>query len=131
MNDIEAVSRTVYGEARGEPFAGKLAVAWVIKNRASKGGWWGSTPSTVCLKPYQFSCWNANDPNRRKIESVKPDNEGFRQSVLAAALVLGDMEPDPTDGATHYHVADLDPKWAAGKEPVKKIGNHVFYKDID
>ena len=30
---LDHVSRVVYAEARGEPYVGKLAVAWVIKNR--------------------------------------------------------------------------------------------------
>ena len=32
--DIDILVRTVYGEARGESALGKLAVAWVVVNRA-------------------------------------------------------------------------------------------------
>ena len=32
-NVIDRVTRVVYAEARGEPYIGKIAVAWVIKNR--------------------------------------------------------------------------------------------------
>lgn len=61
--DIDILARTIYGEARGEPWEGKIAVAWVVRNRAERGGWWGDTIREVCLKPWQFSCWNETDPN--------------------------------------------------------------------
>lgn len=31
--DLSIAALTIYGEARGEPYAGKVAVAWVIRNR--------------------------------------------------------------------------------------------------
>ena len=33
--DMDVAARTVYGEARGEPDEGKIAVAWVIRTRAA------------------------------------------------------------------------------------------------
>lgn len=60
---LDTLTKTIWGEARGEGREGMIAVAWVILNRASIGGWWGNSIETVCLKPWQFSCWNANDPN--------------------------------------------------------------------
>ena len=62
----EVLARTLYGEARGEGLPGIEAVACVILNRVAfakaRGRyWWGNTVSQVCLKPGQFSCWNAGD----------------------------------------------------------------------
>ncbi|CAF3868537.1 unnamed protein product [Rotaria magnacalcarata] len=37
LNEIDVVTRTVYGEARGESKDGQAAVAWVIRNRAAAG----------------------------------------------------------------------------------------------
>lgn len=127
--DIETTARTVYGEARGESFEGKIAVAWVIRNRADTK-YRGDSCETVCLKPWQFSCWNPTDPNKAKIEAVDIENESFRQCLLAVAVVLGGLAPDPTDGSRHYHVAGLDVNWAEGQTPAGKIGNHLFYKGI-
>lgn len=46
------------------------AVANVIMNRVNRGGWYGASIKDVVLKPYQFSCWNATDPNRAKIDAL-------------------------------------------------------------
>ena len=67
-HDIDILARTIYGEARGEKTAGKKAVACVIMNRYKAKKWFsGKTIAETCQKPWQFSCWNKNDPNRQKI----------------------------------------------------------------
>jgi len=127
--DLVTTAKTVYGEARGEPEGGRVAVAWVIRNRAETG-YRGDKPADVCMKPFQFSCWNANDPNLSKLKYLNTQSEGFRQCLLAVAMVFADLVPDPTNGSRHYHVAGLSVNWAEGKEPEVKIGNHLFYKGI-
>lgn len=130
MTDIETVARTVYGEARGEPWAGKLAVAWVIRNRAENPGWWGYGYGDVCLKPDQFSCWNANDPNVDQLKAVTTASPFFRECLAATASVMGNIDPDPTKGASHYKVTLLPwPKdWGAEKPALVVIGNHSFFR---
>ncbi len=70
--EINILAKTLYGEARGEGLSGLEAVANTIINRVNtakaKGGrfWWGNDIISVCQKPYQFSCWNKKDPNRKK-----------------------------------------------------------------
>ena len=49
------IAITILAEARGEGEKGMYAVAAVIAQRAFERK---RTPSEVCLKPYQFSCWN-------------------------------------------------------------------------
>ena len=130
--DIESAARTVYGEARGEPEQGKIAVAWVIRNRAKRGGWWGNDVDTVCRFPFAFSCWNNNDPNKSKILKVGIEDESFRLCLIAVAAAFSDIAPDPTSGSTHYHVASQPfPKsWGDPKEPAVIIGNHKFYNSV-
>lgn len=132
MTDEETVARTVWGEARGEPFNGKIAIAWVIRNRAAKGGWWGDTYQTVCLKPWQFSCWNANDPNREKLLAVTDADAMYRDSLEAARLVIAGKVDDPTGGATHYFNPDAvkAPKWAFSATETARIGHHLFFKGV-
>jgi cell wall hydrolase len=131
MTDIDAVARTVYGEARGQPVEGQFAVANVIMNRARIGGWWGSTPESVARHPLQFSCWNDGDPNKPIIESVKPGVPAFDLCLLIAELVVKGMYRDPSNAATHYYATSIPaPAWAAGKTPCAKIGQHVFFRDI-
>lgn len=125
--DLDTMARTVFGEARGESDAGKIAVAHVILNRAKVPGktWWGDTIAEVCHKPWQFSCWNPGDPNREAVEAVTLDDPVFRACVRACLAALDGA--DPTGGATHYHVRGLSAKWARGKTPCATIGNHLFY----
>ena len=127
-DDLDVMARTIWGEARGEPLEGKVAVAWVIKNRADHPGWWGHGVANVCRQPWQFSCWNADDPNRAKLIGVTARDEMFRESLMAAAGVLSGNLPDPTGGANHYHARGIAPNWAAGEVPTVRLRHHLFYK---
>ena len=130
--DLDAMARTVYGEARSESFLGQAAVGFVIRNRAAKGGWWGKTIKAVCYAPKQFSCHNPTDPNRRRCRQAKATDPAFQSSLAAAAAVLAGLIEDPTGGATHYHATSIPPPaWAVGKTPTVTIGAHAFYRDID
>ena len=74
-SDLNIMAKTIWGEARGEPYNGQVAVAWVIRNRAERGGWFGNTIREVCLKDQQFSCWNRNDCNRSQIDNLSTNNQ--------------------------------------------------------
>lgn len=130
---VDVLARTLWGEARGEGTQGMHAVANVILNRTkiaeNKGGfWWGNNVIQVCQKPYQFSCWNRSDPNFRKLQNVNDKDLHFATALrLARRAVIGQLE-DITEGATHYHAANITPYWTKGREPVNIIGRHKFYR---
>jgi spore germination cell wall hydrolase CwlJ-like protein len=140
MTDIGTLARTLYGEARGEAFDGKVAIAWVVVNRV-RAGRFGATVRDVCLKPRQFSCWNLDDPNRQRIERVTPEDSVFAECLGIAALVYAAFKgrggalpadlKDATLRSTHYCVSTLKPYWAQGKNPVCTIGRHAFFNDIE
>lgn len=129
----DILARTIWGEARGEPLAGKEAVANVVINRLrhaqKRGGfWWGHTIVDICTKPYQFSCWNENDPNYKKLIAVGSDDAQFAVCLrIARRAVVGTL-PDNTGGADHYHADTIMPSWARDRAPIAVIGNHIFYK---
>lgn len=126
--DVEILARTIWGESRGEPLEGRVAVANVVMNRARHGGWYGNTPQEVCLKRFQFSCWNSNDPNLQKLETISTEGLHTKDCVSIAALAIAGLLVDNTDGATHYHADYIDPPyWAEGRAPKAKIGHHLFY----
>ena len=128
---LDIAARTLWGEARGDGKAGMLAVAWVIRNRAMRPGWWGRDLRSVCLKDRQFSCWNGRDPNRPKMTSLKADDPAYvRAARLMCDVMLADKEGDPTREATHYHARYVDAFWAAGHEPCFETAGHLFYNDI-
>ena len=134
--DIAVLARTLWGEARGESQAGLEAVAWTIRNRVfdgRKNSWWGEGYAGVCQKPWQFSCWNANDPNSPYLKGAKPIPAGEYKRALAAALaVVNGSIPDPTNGATHYYATTMPkpPVWVKGAKQTLKLGRHVFFKDV-
>lgn len=130
---VDVLARTIWGEARGEPLKGQEAVAAVVLNRVAvakgrRNFWWGWTVETVCRKPWQFSCWNANDPNRAKLLAVQAGDLGFDTCLRIARRALAGVLADPTRGATHYHTRAVEPSWAKGRAPTVEIGNHLFYR---
>lgn len=133
---VDTLARTLYGEARGELVRGKEAVAAVVMNRVRRaqergGWWWGTGVVEVCRKPWQFSCWNENDPNRAKIEDAAESDREFASCVrIARRAVMAALE-DPTQGATHYHAKGATPPWTTGRTPSAAIGNHLFYNDVE
>lgn len=128
--DIDTLARTVYGEARGESVLGMIAVAHVILNRVKAQSWFGKTIEGVCRKPWQFSCWNDNDPNLPKMKAVTLDDPVFQTCYYAALSAITWQHPDSTSGSCHYHTASVSPDWSEGHEPVAIIGVHKFFNDV-
>ena len=138
--DLDTMALTVWGEARGESAKGQIAVAWVIKNRWMHPRWWSrhsfdsipdDTISAVCRDPWQFSCWNPSDPNRKKLEdSTTKDLDSFIQIRKMCELVLLNEISDPTNTADHYVVTKIanSVRWARGRKPCAVIGNHSFFR---
>lgn len=129
-HEIDLMARTMYGEARGEGISGMQAVANVIMNRVKAGAWYGKTVEDVVLKPYQFSCWNEDDPNRRVIMDVTTSNTLFKNAYDLARQAYNGTLPDITNGATHYHAASITPYWSKSLTKTASVGNHIFYKEI-
>lgn len=130
--EVDIVARTIWGEARGEPRLGRLAVAWVIQNRYDSNKWFSAdTYAGVVIRDKQFSCWNAGDPNKKALIEIGQSDAGYQTCVHAAIGAMQGIENDPTGGATHYHTPSVFPPWSRGQRPTAEIGNHVFYKGIN
>lgn len=134
LSDLDAMARTIYGEARGEfmkihgGLSSLIAVGNVIFNRFKEKRF-GKTIKEVCQKPWQFSCWNENDPNKRIIENVKSGEKIFDVCCELAELIVESKCPDITKGSNHYFSKSLKviPFWAKDIKPVAIIGDHVFF----
>ena len=127
-HDIDILARTIYGEARGEKTIGKKAVACVNRYKAKK--WFsGKTIAETCQKPWQFSCWNKNDPNRQKIMNATAVELG--ECLTIAEDFVNGKEKDFLCGACHYHTINVKPSWAEGKKADFMIGNHLFYIGVE
>lgn len=139
-DDLDILARTIYGEARGEDLSGMEAVACVIMNRYKARKWYTGyivqngqkipNVAETCLKRFQFSCWNKNDPNLPKIKNVTTKDALFRQCLAVAKRALNGKLIDFTNGATYYHTKQIKPVWAKGQTPCFALGNHLFYRDV-
>jgi N-acetylmuramoyl-L-alanine amidase len=130
-NNEEALALTMVGEARGEDREGMQAVGNTVMNRLALNTWFGHTIKEICLKPWQYSCWNAGDPNSQYLADL-PESDPIYQTAygIAVGLVAGTIV-DITNGATHYfRIGTPIPAWATGKASCAHIGNHLFFKDI-
>lgn len=131
LADLEILARTVWGEARGETYDGKKAVAHVMLNRwRSERGQFAKddTIATACLRHVQFSTWNKGDANFDKMQMIGLDDLMFR-ACMRACLEAFDEE-DFTEGSTHYHTRAVNPDWALGHTPTLQLGSHIFYNDV-
>lgn len=122
------MAKTIFGESRGEPLPARLAVAWVIRNRArDPARRWGSSVWEVVTRPRQFSCWNPGDPNREAILDPmrrQAERQAWRECARLAWYVLtAPDEANPLPGVLYYHSASLPPpEWARRLEPVAVPG---------
>lgn len=130
QQNLACLALNIYFEARGEPEAGRYAVAEVTMNRVASRRY----PSTVCGVVYEKN-WDAL--RRRYVSAFswtefksRPEPTGAewsRAQEIAADVYYGQHEPRLA-GATHYHADRIAPSWSRHQTPVARIGNHVFYR---
>jgi len=126
--DSDIVAMTILGEARGEGKAGMYAVACVIAQRSIEWKRNGKTitPRQVCLQDWQFSCWNKNDPNRKKLPTLLKTHQHAAYAKMLAANI-NNLQRSYVNNADHYCHVNTNKKWTRGKT-IKVIGKHKFYK---
>ena len=116
-SDLEALTRVVYCEARGESDSGKLAVAYAVVNRHKKSG---KSVAYEATKPSQFCVWTKNMSETAAAAKCKS----------AAQAAISGSKYDPSNGATFFYSGSSVPSWAKGKSPCATIGGHKFFKNI-
>ena len=127
--ELTCLALNVYYEARGEPLAGKYAVAEVTMNRVVSHRF----PETVCEVVYEKR-W---DRLRKRYVGAfswtefnvvpHPEGEQWIQAREVAANVYFGKQPPRLSGALHYHATYIKPSWSRGRQPIARIGGHVFY----
>ncbi len=124
QNDDTLAALTIYLEARGESFAGKLAVAAVIRNRMNHKYHSDGTVKGTVLRAKQFEPWIGRNPEEMEFD---PSNQQMRESLLAWKLVQDGR--NIVDGAVLFYNPQLvkTPRWAQVNRKVAKIGGHEFF----
>jgi spore germination cell wall hydrolase CwlJ-like protein len=121
-NAIMIVALTLFGEASGEPWEGKMAVASVIWHRAQ------GDPARlvgVCRAAEQFSCWNNG---RTPTVPDDPASLAAWQDCLGIARVMAAGGFLPSIAADHYHNFSVRPRWARSMQHVADVGGHRFWR---
>jgi N-acetylmuramoyl-L-alanine amidase len=129
LSALDLMKLCVWREARGEGMLGKRGVAHVIQNRADDPSWWGHDFRSVILKPWQFSSFNAADPNSSKWPA--PGDSSLQDRANICEAVAAGKDGDVTTGATSYYDISIQPpKWAAdgGNILTLAVGRLRFYK---
>jgi len=114
--DLQLLARCVYGEARGEPYTGQVAVAEVVLNRVKSS----SFPNTVSGVIYQNGAFTAVSDGQI---NLTPNSTAYQ----AAQDALNGW--DPTGGCLYYYnPATATSKWIWSLTVTLKIGKHNFCK---
>ena len=108
------LGRLVHGEARGEPYVGKVAVAAVVLNRVKSA----SFPNTIAGVIYQAGAFDAVADGQI---NLTPDEDSLR----AARDALNGW--DPTGGCLYYYnpVTSTN-SWIWTRQIQLSIGKHNF-----
>jgi N-acetylmuramoyl-L-alanine amidase len=114
QSDLQLMEHVVYGEARGEPFEGEVAIAAVIMNRLRDPRFPHTVPGIV-YQPGAFTAVADGQVN------LQPDAQAMRAVTEA---VHG---WDPTHGAVYYfNPATATSAWIWSRPQILKIGKHIF-----
>jgi N-acetylmuramoyl-L-alanine amidase len=137
MTDQDALTLTIWGEARGEPIEGKLGVASVMRNRLLAKYRGAQTYVAVCTARAQFSAWTDEATamqSEAELLTGDPTLKNHPDPVLrlcweiARATIAG-LLPDATNGANHYYAVSIQPPaWCAGQQTLAALGQHRFFK---
>jgi N-acetylmuramoyl-L-alanine amidase len=112
--DLYLLARVVHGEARGEPYAGKVAVAAVVLNRVASPKF-PNTIAGVVYQPGAFTCVADGQIN------LAPDEE----SIRAARDAMNGW--DPSGGALYYYNPNTaQSAWIWSRPVIAVIGGHKF-----
>jgi len=115
-SDLNLLSRVVYGEARGEPYSGQVAVAAVVLNRVKSS----SFPNSISGVVYQKGAFDAVTDGQINMSP----NDTARK---AAQDALNGW--DPSYGAIYYfNPSTATNKWIWSRPLTVTIGKHRFCK---
>ena len=115
-SNVTLLAKAIYGEARGEPYAGQVAVGAVIMNRVKSSKF----PNTISGVIYQSGAFDAVSDGQI---NLNPDSTAKK----AAQDALNGW--DPSYGAIYYfNPSTATNKWIWSRPLTVTIGKHRFCK---
>ena len=121
------MTEALYFEARGETIVGQYAVAEVILNRVESA----SYPASICGVVHQgtgrrYACQFTYTCDG--VPELISDQQAWHRAGQIAHIMMEDAPRSLTAGATHYHAARVNPRWARVYPRTSQIGAHIFYR---
>lgn len=114
--DVQLLARLIHGEARGEPYEGKVAVGAVVLNRTRDSRF----PKTIAGVIYQPGAFDAVYDGQI---NLAPDTS----SLNAARDAMNGW--DPSYGCVYYYNPNTaTSSWIWSRQIIVIIGNHNFAK---
>lgn len=115
-SNVNLLSRIIYGESRGEPYTGQVAVGAVIMNRVKSS----SFPNTIAGVIYQSGAFDAVSDGQINMEPDETAKKAARDALNGW---------DPSYGAIYYfNPATATNKWIWSRPTTVTIGKHRFCK---
>ncbi len=115
-SNVNLLARLIHGEARGEPYTGKVAVGAVVLNRVKSS----SFPNTIAGVIYQSGAFDAVSDGQI---NLSPDSSALK----AAQDAINGW--DPSYGAIYYfNPSTATNKWIWSRPLTVTIGKHRFCK---
>jgi spore germination cell wall hydrolase CwlJ-like protein len=112
--EVRCLEAAIHHEAKGESFAGKLAVGNVVLNRVAAPDF----PKSVCAvvkQKKQFSWYQGNEAKLNT--AVSADTKNAARKALASKR----------NGTLFFHATYVMPAWSRKLHRQFTIGKHTFY----
>ena len=115
-SDVTLLSKLIYGEARGEPYTGQVAVGAVILNRVKSS----SFPNTIAGVIYQPGAFDAVSDGQINMTANSTAKKAAQDAINGW---------DPSYGAIYYFNPNTATnKWIWSRPMTVTIGKHRFCK---
>ena len=113
-NDVNLLARLIYGEARGEPYEGQVAVGAVVMNRVRNS----SFPNSISGVIYQNGAFDVVRDGQINLTPNDTAKKAARDAINGW---------DPSRGAIYYfNPATATNKWIWSRPHTVTIGSHRF-----
>ena len=115
-SNVNLMAKAIYGEARGEPYTGQVAVGAVIMNRVRSSKF----PNTIAGVIYQSGAFDAVSDGQINLQPDATARKAAQDAINGW---------DPTYGAIYYFNPNTATnKWIWSRQMTVTIGKHRFCK---
>ena len=115
-SNVNLLARAIYGEARGEPYTGQVAVGAVIMNRVRSSKF----PNTIAGVIYQSGAFDAVSDGQINLTPDATEKKAAQDALNGW---------DPSYGAIYYfNPSTATNKWIWSRPMTVTIGKHRFCK---